>query len=338
MMIRNLLSAALLGLTGLTGLMGLTGCDVPLQDYYELHSAYPPKGVAYDPGPQVFYTTALTGGAIEMVTSLGRAYPFYHLDEPGLALHGAVVDGDRLWVCAVAHDSPTAAPRGWLLGFGIEDRRLEVRVDLGALHPIGSASACEAVDVGDDGVVYAVDPIQPVVYRYDPKGNHAAILSRDPRFQSTGVRGLSGVAVAPAGDRLVVAFAVPAALYVVPLAEPDAPYPVSMRENPLGRPGDPRFPAAGGLTFVDDDLFVVFPGAVQRVRFTDAVGLRTARVHTTTAVPDGLSMAVAADGAAYAIDGDAFDVEVLGLDPEGPYSLVRVDQALFAADEARGGQ
>ena len=51
---------------------------------------------------------------------------------------------------------------------------------------------------------------------------------------------------------------------------------------------------------------------------------------TTTAVPGGLSMATAADGAAYAIDGDAFDIEVLGLRPEAPYSIVRVDPGLFA--------
>ena len=61
MMIRNLLPAALLGLAGL---VSLVGCDVPLQDYYELRSANPPKGVAYDPGPQVFYTTSLVGGEI----------------------------------------------------------------------------------------------------------------------------------------------------------------------------------------------------------------------------------------------------------------------------------
>lgn len=331
MTIRNLLPAALLGLAGL---VSLVGCDVPLQDYYELRSASPPKGVAYDPGPQVFYTTSLVGGEIQMVTALGREYLFHRIDDPDVSLHGAVVDASRrrLWVCAAAQEGPSAPRHGWLLGFDLEERRLEVRVDLDELHADADATACEAVDVADDGVVYAVDAAAPVIYRYDPADNRGSILARDDRFEPLGAggRGLSGVAVHPGGEHLVVAFSDPPALHVVPLGDPDARYPVKLTDGALGRAGDPRFPAAGGLAFVGDDLFVVFSGGVQRVRFTDPEGLRTARVATTTALPGGLSTATAADGAAYAIDGDAFEIEVLGLQPEVPFSIVRVDPGLFA--------
>ncbi|MEZ4448515.1 MAG: hypothetical protein R3B09_03470 [Nannocystaceae bacterium] len=332
MTIRNLLNAALLGLVGVAG---LTGCDVPLQDYYELRGLDPLKGVAYDPGPQVFYTTSLVGGEIEMVTSLGRQYLFHRIDDPQITLHGAALDAARrrLWVCAVDRDDIASPGHGWLLGFDVEERRLEVRVDLRELHQGEvTETACEAVDVADDGVVYAVDPSQPVVYRYDPGANRGSILARDDAFAPTGAggRGLGGVAVHPGGEHLIVARTDPPALFVIPLDEPHAAREVSFADDPLGRPGDPRFPAAGGLTFVGEDLYVVFLGAVQRVRFTDAEGLRTARVATTTAVPSGLAMATSADGAAYALDGDAFKVEVLGQRAEVPFSLVRVDPSVFA--------
>ena len=63
--------------------------------------------------------------------------------------------------------------------------------------------------------------------------------------------------------------------------------------------------------------------------------LRTALVHTTTSVPSGLSAVTEADGVAYAIDSDAFQVEALGVRPEPPFAIVRVDPVLFTADEDR---
>lgn len=332
MTIRTSLLAALLGFTAIA-------CDVPLQDVYELRSKTSvPKGLAYDPIPQVFYATSLRGGEITMITALGREYSFYEADEPNVAFHAAVVDAERrtLWVCAVEAADPSL-PRASLLGFDLDEGRLERRVELSELWSAPSPTGCQALDVDAGGAVYVADRVRPAIYRHDPATNKSGLLANTPELAGPGGEGsgISGLALHPDGEHLVVALADPPALRVLTLEEPDELGVVDFPQRPLGRAGDPRMSAAQGIAFVGDELFVVFPGAVQRVRFTDPDRLRTARVHTATALPNGLSSATAADGVAYAIDSDAFQVEALGVRPEPPFAIVRVDPVLFTADEDR---
>ncbi len=318
----------------LAGLTLSLGCDVPLQDQYELRSSTSiPKGVAYDAEPQVFYATALHGGEITMVTSLGREYLFYAGDDPNLSFGAAVVDVERrvLWVCAVDRKSEPALPHSELLGLDLEDRRIVHRVSLREIRDDFRPNVCEALDLGDDGLVLIADALQPAIYTYDPDEGRSAVLLEDPLLDSAfdhGV-GLSGIAMHPDGEHLLAATSDPPQLFVIPLDRPEALEQVRFPGEPLGREGDPRLPAAGGIGFVGETLYVTFPGAVQELTFTDQDRLRTARVRTTTAVPSGISAVTSADGAAYVIDSDAYRVEQLGLRPDSTFSIVRVGDHLF---------
>ena len=322
-------------LAALTSLMLSAGCEVPLQDQYELRSSSSvPKGLAYDSEPQVFYATALSGGEITMITSLGREYLFYASDEANLSFSAAAVDVERrvLWVCAVDRKSEPALPHSAILGLDLDDRDVVHRVDLREIRDDYAPNVCEALDVSDDGVVYIADALQPAIYTFDPADGHTSVLLEDPLLDSElehGV-GLSGLALHPDGEHLLAAKSAPPELYVIPLASPEALEKVRFPGEPLGRQSDPRLPAAGGIGFVDETLYVTFPGALQQITFTDQDRLRTARVRTTTAVPSGISAVTAADGAAYAIDSDAYSVEQLGLRPDAPFSIVRVGDHLFS--------
>ena len=321
-------------LAALTGLILSAGCDVPLQDQYELRSSTSvPKGIAYDSEPQVFYATALSGGEITMITSLGREYLFYASDDANLSFTGAAVDVERrlLWVCAVDRKSEPALPHSEILGLSLKDREVVHRVDLRDIRDDYAPNVCEALAVGDDGVVYAADALQPAIYTFDAGAGRTSILLEDSILGSAhdhGV-GLSGIALHPDGEHLLAAKSDPPELFVIPLGSPEELAQVRFPGEPLGRVGDPRLPAAGGIGFVDETLYVTFPGAVQELTFTDQEKLRTARVRTTTAVPSGISAVTSADGAAYAIDSDAYRVEQLGLRPDSNFSIVRVGDHLF---------
>jgi hypothetical protein len=330
---RPILLAALAG-------AALLACDVPLQDQYEVRGeSRVPKGVAYDAAAQLFYATSLVGGEITLITSLGREYNFYKTDDANLSLGAAAIDEDRrrLWVCAVDRKSEPSLPRSQILGFDLDEGELTFRVELSEAGDGFAPSECEAVAVAGDGVVYAADAGRPTVYRYDPKADRGSILVEDAAFGpdlDAGTGGLSGLAVHPSGDYLAAVRSDPPAVFVIPVDAPEELQPVQFPWRPMGRVGDPRLPAAGGAGFIGEDLYVTFPGAIQRLRFADA-RLRTALVHTTTSVPSGLSAVTEADGVAYAIDSDAYKVEKLGIRPEPPYSIVRVEPGFFAKDAAK---
>lgn len=318
----------------LTGIALTIACDVPLQDRYELRSSTSvPKGIGYDSVAQVFYATALNGGEITLITSLGREYLFYASDDPKLSFTGAVVDSKRrvLWVCAVDRKSEPALPRSSIIGFDLDDQEVVHRVNLGDLRDHFAPSVCDALDVSEEGVVYAIDALQPVIYRFDPGSKEASIFVENaalaPPLES-GV-GLSGVALHPDGEHLFAAMSDPPRLFSIPLDEPAMLREVLFPDRALGRVGDPRLPAAAGIGFVGKHLYIAFPGAVQQLTFPDQDHLRTAHVKTTTAVPNGLSALIAADGVAYAIDSDAYRVEQLRLQPESEFSIVRVGPQLF---------
>ncbi len=322
----------------LAGIALTFACDVPLQDRYELRSSTSiPKGIGYDPVAQVFYATALNGGEITLVTSLGREYLFYASDDPKLSFTGAVVDskGRLLWVCAVDRKSEPALPQSSILGFDLDEQEVVYRVDLGDLRDRFAPSVCDALDVSEEGIVYAADALQSVIYRFDPNSKEASIFVDDATLAPPheGGVGLSGVALHPDGENLLAAMSDPPRLFVIPLDEPTTLQEVLFPDKALGRVGDPRLPAAAGIGFVGQRLYVAFPGAVQQLTFPDQDHLRTAHVKTTVSVPNGISALTAANGVAYAIDSDAYRVEQLGLQPDSEFSIVRVGPQLFNDDK-----
>ncbi|HGG56946.1 MAG TPA: hypothetical protein ENK31_04025 [Nannocystis exedens] len=322
----------------LAGIALTFACDVPLQERYELRSSTSiPKGIGYDSVAQVFYATALNGGEITLITSLGREYLFYASDDRKISFTAAAVDDERrvLWVCAVDRKSEPALPKSSILGFDLDEQEIVHRVDLGDLRDRFAPSACEALDVSKEGIVYAADALQPVIYRFDPGSTEASIFVDDATLAPPheGGVGLSGVALHPDGEHLLAAMSDPPRLFVIAIDEPTALQEVLFPDKALGRVGDPRLPAAAGIGFVGEQLYVAFPGAVQQLTFADQDQLRTAHVKTTVKVPNGISALTAADGAAYAIDSDAYRVEQLGLQPDGEFSIVRVSPQLFQEDK-----
>ena len=316
-------------LAALAALAALTACDVPLQDVYTLRSrSSAPRGVAYDPVAQVLYATALRGGEITMITAVGREYVF-HKGDAGLSFAGAEVDAARrlLWACVVDATREPALPRSWLRAFDLDDGAVVHDVALAGLHAGFAPIRCEDVAVASDGSVYATDGLRPAIYRFVP-GEGASIVIEDERLAPAGALGLRGAALDPSGEYLMVARADPAAVFAVPLVNPRALFEVEVGGDGLAAPADPRFPAADGLTFFEGALHVVFSGGVRRIDFEGAGYVRGSST-TATAVPRGLSMATVADGALYVIDGDAFQVEVLGVRPEPPFSIVRVEAGSF---------
>lgn len=313
----------------LSASMALAGCEVPLQDAYVLRSEVSvPRGVAYDREAQVLYVTALRGGEITMVTAVGREYPF-HQDDEAISFGGAEIDDAArlLWVCAIDAREP-ALPRSWLRALDLEDGSVIHDVELGELMD-GAPTRCEDVAIGADGAVFATDGLQSVIYRFEADAG-ASILIDDERLApaAAGLRGLRGAAMDPSGEYLLTARADPAAIIAVPLVNPRALFEVEVGGDGLAAPADPRFPAADGVTFLDGDLHVVFSGGVRRIEF-EGEGFVRGTSSTATGLPRGLSMATAADGALYVVDGDAFQVEILGVSPAPPFQVVRVEPSSF---------
>lgn len=289
-----------------------------MREVYALESETSlPEGLAFDPGSDTFFATAVRGGTITRVTPLGQELTFYRAEDPGVSLLGAHVDGGLVWVCEV--DLRTfAAPRSRVLGLRIEDG-----AQVQAIALPGPAY-CNDLTSDDAGAVYVTDSLQPRIFRV--AAGEATVFAADPRFAgSSGGLGLTGIDVAPDGESLLVARMSPAGLFRVGLADA-AVVEVEFFGDAFGVPGDPRFPGPDGLAFVGDELYVAFDGGVQQLRFP--VKTR-AEVRTSTAVPSGLSSVTDAGGHLYAIDSDAYRALYGGQQADPPFLILRVDAELF---------
>ncbi|HEY8377708.1 MAG TPA: hypothetical protein VIK91_14530 [Nannocystis sp.] len=278
-----------------------------------------PEGLAFDPGSDTFFATAVRGGTITRVTPLGQELVFYRASDPGVSLLGAHVDAARgvLWVCEVDLRA-MAAPRSRVLGLRIEDGSL-----LEAIALPGPAY-CNDLTSDEAGTVYVTDSVQPRIFGVAE--GEATVFASDPRFAgSPGRLGLSGIDVAPDGESLLVARMSPPGLFRVALADA-AVAEVEFFGDAFGMPGDPRFPGPDGLAFVGEELYVAFDGGVQQLRFP--VKTR-AEVRTTTAVPPGVSSLTEAGGQLYALDGDAYRAMYGGQQADPPFLILRVDTGLF---------
>lgn len=299
-------------------------CDVLLQEQYPLASTTSlPEGVAFDEESHTFFATAIHGGRITRVTPFGDEVLFHADDTPNRSFGGAHVDSARrrLWVCVVDVAS-NPYPVSQVFGFHIETRKRTHAVSL------PTPSFCNDLVTDADGVLYVTDSATPQVLRIDPAQPVPTVFATLPVTPPVGGVGLNGIDVSPDGEKLLVVSTMPPKLFSVPLDQPSAAAEVVMTGDPFSMPGDPRFPGPDGLEFVDDDLYVVYDGGVQRLTFS-GTDWTHASVSTTTAVPTGLTSLTEAGGELYAIDSEVFRVLYLGQQPELPFAIVHVDQGQF---------
>ncbi len=305
----------------------LPACDVPLPEQFVLKSTSSlPEGVAYDGVTHTFFATAINGGQITRVTPLAQEIVFHTDADPNRSFGGAHVDEAtrRLWVCVVdVKTNPWPTSQVW--AFNIESKKVTHKITLPFI------SFCNDLVTDDDGIVYATDSANPAIYKIDPKTSVLSTLVSAPEFAplAPGAIGLNGLDISPDGERLLVVKTIPAAIYSVPLADPQAFVPVlTSGDNFGGPPGDPRFPGPDGAEFLGDQLYVVYDGGVQQLSFAGDDWAQ-AEVKTTTAVPSGLTSATVAEDQLYMIDSEVFRVLYLALPPILPFTISRVDPGLF---------
>jgi len=319
----TLLASSLLAST----LLALPACDVPLQEQFTLQSTSSlPEGVAYDGVTHTFFATAINGGQITRITPLGQEIVFHSDADANRSFGGAHVDEARrrLWVCVVdVKTNPFPTSQVW--AFNIESKAVTHKITLPAV------SFCNDLVTDDAGTVYATDSANPSIYKIVPKTGALSTLVSAPEFApiAPGAIGLNGLDLSPDGERLLVVKTLPAAIFSVPLADPQAFVPVLTSGDAFGGPpGDPRFPGPDGAEFVGDQLYVVYDGGVQQLSFSNGDWTQ-ASVRTTTAVPGGLTSATVADDQLYVIDSEVFRVLYLSLPPILPFTISRVDPGLF---------
>jgi hypothetical protein len=302
-------------------------CDVPTAEQFTLKSSSSlPEGVAYDGVTHTFFATAINGGQITRITPLAQEIVFHADQDPKRSFGGAHVDeaSRRLWVCVVdVKTNPFPTSQVW--AFNIESKKVTHKI---ALPPV---SFCNDLVTDDAGNVYATDSANPTIYKIVPKTSALSTLVSAPEFApvAPGAIGLNGLDLSPDGERLIVVKTVPAAIFSVPLADPQAFVPVlTSGDNFGGPPGDPRFPGPDGAEFLGDQLYVAYDGGVQQLSFTGDDWTH-AGVKTTTAVPGGLTSVVDAEDQVYVIDSEVFRVLYLSLPPILPFTISRVDPGLF---------
>ena len=305
----------------------LPACDVPLPEQFVLKSKSSlPEGVAYDGVTHTFFATAINGGQITRITPLAQEIVFHTDADPNRSFGGAHVDEAhrRLWVCVVdVKTNPWPTSQVW--AFNIESKKVTHKIALPFI------SFCNDLVTDDAGTVYATDSANPAIYKIDPKTSVLSTLVSAPEFAplAPGAIGLNGLDISPDGERLVVVKTIPAAIYSVPLADPQAFVPVlTSGDNFGGPPGDPRFPGPDGAQFLGDQLYVVYDGGVQQLSFAGDDWAQ-AEVKTTTGVPSGLTSATVAEGQLYVIDSEVFRVLYLALPPILPFTISHVDPGLF---------
>lgn len=305
----------------------MPACDLPMPEQYKLKSTSSlPEGVAYDGVTHTFFATAINGGQITRVTPLAQEIVFHADADPNRSFGGATVDEARrlLWVCVVdVKTNPFPTSQVW--AFNIESKAAVRKI---ALPPV---SFCNDLVTAADGTVYVTDSANPSIYKIAAGANTFTALVTAEEFApiAPGAVALNGIDLSPDGERLLVVKTFPAAIFSVPLDDPQAFVPVLTAGDAFGGPpGDPRFPGPDGAEFVNDELYVVYDGGVQQLTFSDD-DWSQASVRTTTAVPTGLTSATVAGDELYVIDSEVFRVLYMGLPPILPFTILHVDVAAF---------
>lgn len=222
-----------------------------------------PEGIAYSAQLDKFLITSIPQGKIGTVDTRGNYEDL--LTDPGfIAGIGMKVVGDRVFVCnsdqgrSTRSTPATTRQTAELLVFNLTTRQLERRTDLDALIPEAQPNFANDVTIAPDGTAYVTDSFSPVIYKVTAGGAASVLVRDDVRFASP-TFGLNGIAYHPNGY-LIVANTGQGKLYKVDLQNGNA---ISEVGGTGALPGD-------GLTFLNDDLYVVTGGSrVAQVRSLD---------------------------------------------------------------------
>jgi sugar lactone lactonase YvrE len=278
-----------------------------------------PEGIAFDARTRRFFVGSLTSGEITAIAADGTQSVFYPAPAGGEGSSaGLDVDLSRRRLVACASDGPAAGSQVWFIDLDSGQR-------LGAvdLADAFAGATCNDLALDSAGRAFVTDSKNPNLYLAE-LGAGASLWATggllDPSKGELPILGLNGIAVSPDDSTVIATKYHPARLIALPMENPEAMSDVTLTGDPY--PGS-AIAGADGMLFLEQDLFVVFAGAVKQVRFSS--GFSAGEVKTIPApITTGLSTGVAAEGQLFAVKSEVVHFS-LKTPPELPYKILRID-------------
>jgi len=216
------------------------------------------QAIAWDESRSSFLVGTLREGAVMAVSADGETSVLLKADDENglMAISDLAVDADRkrLWVSSAASArfsgySATDDKDGALFEFDLETLELLGRYDFstdGLEHEPGGLA------VTDDGHVYVINRVAPIIYRKTPTGNQLEAF-----FTSLELTALSDITAVQDNSRVFVSDTYKGVYAIDPIAE---------RAAPLGGPETMNLGGIEGIEYSNGMLFLIQGGiSPQRV-------------------------------------------------------------------------
>ena len=304
----------------------------PLLEEYVLSSDnFVPSNIAFDPVDRAFYAASRNGnedGSIIRIDADGTESIFHEADGRTPDVEGAVVEGgiggiavdaEARWLWACANNVDGLDHRVWV--FDLASSEMIMEFLLGAIYPGGH---CNDLVLDEQGVAYVSDSLNPVAYRLDPDTELGEVYVLDPLLDDVSGRGFgsNGIEIIDNGNTLVIGVMFPPQFVTVSLPEPDV-------IDVLELDGDEiPFPHLGIRSF-EEDLYVLSPSAVSRLRLNDD---HSAAEVTTREHDEQTSSAEEAEGALYLVHSEVVNFRA-GQELRLPFRIFGFDTDVFDEQE-----
>lgn len=296
------------------------GPAVELAEIYDLSGddLHPESG-DYDPQTQGFFVGSLAHGNVTRIeTDDSESIFFEGNDDNDRASLGirADVERRRLWVCSILNDG---VEPGLIWVLDLDDATMLHEYDLTDTF---EGASCNDIEIDSQGRAYVMDRQNPHIYRIDADDESVQIWANHDELEPDFI-GLNGVALTPDEDVLIVTKYYPARLIRISVNDPTEVTPVEFPHDSFT--GDGALSGADGILFLDDRLYVAFADLVMRLDFEEEWSVAYA---SEQPVSTGLAALILAEDALYAVKGEVAEF-ALGLEPDLPFQLIRVDLDSF---------